>query len=251
MLQSVSLNTLSLQYAFKINREWRILRDFWIKAIHILLILSITSTGLGFTFVQYPIQENSPLNIAERLNSPRTYNQTNDISQDKITPNDRNKNTEQKGISNQNGDVTDIPEITPIGWGGNLDGTFRYTWSGMSGLQFWDSVDGNFQFTEAHTVFASVNVPHNSLIEVCSRGNLPYRQYDGGPPYAIARAGPNFSWGFDKDFQLGDWTCTQQNLDLRYTTNISIGHHYGSPGRHQPGIVILRCLQDTMIGRFG
>jgi hypothetical protein len=127
------------------------------------------------------------------------------------------------------------PSITPIGWSGEVGGTFAYAWSGMSGHQYWNgpSDGGNWQGTRAHTDFTFQNIPNDAVVEVCSRGNLPYKEWNGAGLRQPALARPR-GRGLG-EFTLGSWICTSQTLDLRYSTVINIGHAWAWEGRHQPG----------------
>jgi hypothetical protein len=109
----------------------------------------------------------------------------------------------------------------------------------MSGYQYWLGTTANrgfWQYTEAYTSFTATDIPDGSTIQVCSRGNLPYREWDGFNTRSIAHAAPTYDFNFGAEFTYGDWTCVQQILDMRYANNtVRIGHHYGASGRQNPG----------------
>jgi len=132
-----------------------------------------------------------------------------------------------------------VPSLLPIGTieTGNTTGVWEYEWDGMSGTQTWITQPGvAWHETSTATVLAYENIANETEIEVCSRGNLPYAEWKNGGARQPARVTPKFNWGFENTTGYRSWICTTQKLDLRYTDGtLAIGHHFGSPGRRQPG----------------
>jgi YD repeat-containing protein len=109
----------------------------------------------------------------------------------------------------------------------------------MSGIQTWITPgDGsNWQGTRAHTLFAAANVPPGSVIELCSRGNLPFAEWEGGGLRQLPTARPVFVFPKEVRFVYGSWMCARNEMDLSRTNDtMSIGHRFGAEGRRQPGI---------------
>src|SRR3990172_3881076 len=131
-----------------------------------------------------------------------------------------------------------VPSLDPMGWEGNVVGSWDFAWSGVSGIQTWTTPgDGrNWQNTQAHVLFATTNVPTRSVIELCARGNLPFAEWDGGGLLQLPTARPVFNFPKTVSFTYGSWMCERNELDMRYGPTISIGHRYGREGRRQPGI---------------
>ncbi|MFV2044155.1 MAG: RHS repeat-associated core domain-containing protein [Anaerolineales bacterium] len=132
-----------------------------------------------------------------------------------------------------------IPSLSPVGTidTGKTTGVWEYEWDGMSGTQTWITQPGVvWHETSTATVLAYENIANETEIEVCSRGNLPYAEWAGGGARQPARVTPKFNWGFENTIGYRSWICATQKLDLRYTDGtLAIGHHWGSPGRRQPG----------------
>lgn len=127
-----------------------------------------------------------------------------------------------------------VPSFTPIGWGGDGSGSWTYAWEGAGGHQYWNGAGGNWQHTRFHTVFSSENITHEAVVEICSRGNLPFKAWSGSQ--ARKRAWFNPAFHFLAEFTLGSWLCTRVTIDTRYNNGIiSAGHFWGNEGRHQPG----------------
>src|SRR3990170_3429602 len=131
-----------------------------------------------------------------------------------------------------------VPSLDPIGWEGNVVGSWDFEWSGMSGIQTWTTPgDGrNWQNTQAHVLFATTNVPTGSVVELCARGNLPFAEWDGGGLLQLPTARPVFNFPKTVSFTYGSWSCERNELDMRYGPTISIGHRYAREGPPQPGI---------------
>jgi len=112
---------------------------------------------------------------------------------------------------------------------------FRYQWNGVSGRMMWVCQGGRWQITRSHLIFNLLNVPLNTLhIQVCSKGDIPYREWDSTLGFSPVHAAPNYggfgSWG--TQFAYKDWHCVDQSFNLKGSNVLKIGHFWGFEGRN-------------------
>ncbi len=164
------------------------------------------------------------------------------LIEDSSSQGNNNINPNRKdGLANHNLESSNIlsqPPWTIIGPVGtapdpgcqNKGNTFTYTWDGTSGgYMMWKSgVTGKWQCTDHHIYFNTTGLQGTQPeIEVCGSGGMPALNWD-----ATGVANPAAGSYLSSQRKIGDWWCTKGRQDMRYTSNLKVGHMWAWEGRN-------------------
>jgi len=214
----------------------RLRRVLW-KFSNLLVIAAILLPGV--TDVAAAMQEKEKqIPRGESASAEASDRESKNSAEEKIYQAPIFKHADPRKMDPARQEQSAAPIMTPVGWSGEVRGSFDYSWSGMDGQLIWQGDGGSWQLTRAYIDFAYENIPNGSTIVTCSKGNIPYSDWysSNSTRRNISHASPNTNWNLDGEFDVGAWRCVEQPLDLRYANGIiNIGHFWGSEGRNQPG----------------